>query len=146
MTTEFPVKLAITLTPLLSKTPPWVLISVPGLVHRVELWETRRLELEFTASSGWIEVVFYNKPETDNTMAVIVDKIEFFGISDPKFVWAGVYTPRYPEPWYSQQNPKPAVQLYQKNHLGWNGTWRLDFELPVFTWMHRVQNLGWIYQ
>jgi hypothetical protein len=146
MTIEFPVKLAVTLTPKLSKTPPSVLVSVPGQIRRVELWETQRIELEFTAPSGWVEVVFYNKPNTDNTMAVIVDKIEFFGISDPKFVWAGVYTPKYPEPWYSQQIPQPAARLHQKNHLGWNGTWRLDFDIPVFTWMHRVQNLGWIYQ
>ena len=146
MATEFPVKLAVTLIPKLSKTPPSVLVSVPGQVCRVELWETQRIELEFTAPLGWVEIVFYNKPDLDNTMAVIVDKIEFFGISDPKFVWAGVYTPKYPEPWYSQQTPQPAVHLHQKNHLGWNGTWRLDFEIPVFTWMHRVQNLGWIYQ
>jgi hypothetical protein len=146
MITEFPVKLAITLTPKLYQTPPSVLVSVPGAVHRVELWETQRVELEFTAPSGWIELVFYNKPDTDNTMAVIIDKIEFFGISDPKFVWAGVYTPKYPEPWYSQQTLRPAAELRQQNYLGWAGTWRLDFEVPVFTWMHKIQNLGWIYQ
>lgn len=146
MDTEFPVKLAITLTPQLTKTPPWVLVNVPGQVHRIELWETQRIELEFSAATGWVEVVFYNKPSLDNTMAVIIDKIEFFGISDPKFVWAGVYTPKYPEPWLSQQTPKPAAQLHQKNYLGWNGTWRLDFDMPVFTWMHKQLNLGWIYQ
>jgi hypothetical protein len=146
MTTEFLVKLAVTLTPKMSKTPPWVLVSVPGQVHRIELWETQRIGLEFTASSGWLEIVFYNKPDTDNTMAVVIDKIEFFGISDPKFVWAGMYAPKYPEPWYSQQTPQPAAELYQQNYLGWNGSWRLDFDIPVFTWMHRIQNLGWIYQ
>jgi hypothetical protein len=146
MPTDFPVKLAVTLTPILTKIPPWVLISVPGQIRRVELWEAQRIELEFTASSGWLEVVFYNKPDTDNTMAVVVDKIEFFGIADSKFVWPGVYTPVYPEPWYSQQEPKPLAQLPQQNHLGWNGNWRLDFTVPVFTWMHRIQNLGWIYQ
>jgi hypothetical protein len=146
MTTEFPVKLAVTLTPKLTGTPPWVLVSVPGQVHRIELWETQRVELEFTALSGWLEIVFYNKPDTDNTMAVVIDKIEFFGISDPKFVWAGVYAPKYPEPWYSQQTPQPAAELCQQNYLGWNGSWRLDFDIPVFTWIHRIQNLGWIYQ
>jgi hypothetical protein len=34
-----------------------------------------------------------------------------------------------------------------KNHtyLSWNGKWTLTFDVPVFTWIHRVQNLGWIY-
>jgi hypothetical protein len=146
MATEFPVKLAVTLTPKLTKTSPYVLVSVPGHVHRIELWETKRIELEFTASVAWLEVTFYNKPDIDNTMAVIVEQVEFFGISDPKFVWAGVYTPKYPEPWYHQQIPSPAAQLHQQNYLGWNGTWRLDFEIPVFTWIHTIQNLGWIYQ
>jgi hypothetical protein len=146
MPTDFPVKLVVTLTPVLTKIPPWILISVPGQIRRVELWETQRIELEFTASSGWLEVVFYNKPDTDNTMAVVVDKIEFFGISDSKFVWTGVYTPVYPEPWYSQQVPKPLAQLPRQNYLGWNGTWRLDFTVPVFSWIHQIQNLGWVYQ
>lgn len=146
MTTEFPVKLAVTLTPKLTKTPPWVLVSVPGQMHRHELWETKRIELEFSASTAWLEIVFYNKPELDHDMAVIVDQVEFFGISDPRFVWAGTYAPKYPEPWYSQQIQKPPDLLPQQSYMGWNGTWRLDFEVPVFTWIHRIQNLGWIYQ
>jgi len=138
-------KAAITLTPKLEKVPPDVFVSVPGHVVRKTLWETTRIELEFDAPVGWLEVVFMNKPELDHDMAVIVDKIEFFGISDPRFVWAGVYTPRYPEPWYSQQVEKPQPQLPQQNYMGWNGTWRLDFTVPVFTWMHKTMNLGWIY-
>ena len=87
-----------------------------------------------------------NKPELDHNMAVIVDSVEFFGITDPKFVWAGTYTPNYPEPWYSEQIEKPLAQLPQQNYMGWNGIWRLDFSVPVFTWMHQTMNLGWIYQ
>jgi hypothetical protein len=139
-------KVAITLTPKHSGVPPEVFVSVPGQVIRNTLWETKRIELEFDAPFGWLEVVFMNKPELDHDMAVIVDSVEFFGISDPRFVWAGVYTPRYPEPWYSQQKEKPLKQLPQQNYLGWNGCWRLDFTIPVFTWMHQMLNLGWIYQ
>lgn len=140
-------KVAVTLTPRLasSRSAPEVFVSVPGYVTRHELWETTRIELEFDALVGWLEVVFMNKPELDHNMAVIVDQVEFFGISDPQFVWAGVYTPRYPEPWYSEQQIKPEPHLTQQNYLGWNGTWRLDFDVPVFTWMHRTLNLGWIY-
>lgn len=146
MTTEHLVKLAVTLTPKYSKTEPQVLIAVPGKVFRYTLSKQQRIELEFTASSGWLEVIFFNKPELDHDMAVVVDSLEFFGITDPKFVWQGAYCPKYPEPWYSQQTVKPEPVLPGNNYLGWNGNWKLNFSVPVFTWMHRVQNLGWIYQ
>lgn len=139
-------KIAVTLTPKLDNIAPEVFVSVPGRVVSETLWHSKFVELEFDAAAGWIEIVFMNKPELDHNMAVIVDKVEFFGISDPKFVWAGVYTPKYPEPWYSQQTEKPPAQLPGQNYLGWNGTWRLDFTVPVFTWMHKTMSLGWIYQ
>lgn len=146
MAIEYLVKTAVTLTPKYSNAAPDVLIAVPGQIMRKTLSKTQRFDLEFSASSGWIEVIFFNKPELDHDMAVIVDSVEFFGISDPKFVWQGVYSPRYPEPWYSQQPTKPDPSLPGSNYMGWNGTWRLDFSVPVFTWMHQIQGLGWIYQ
>jgi len=139
-------KIAVTLTPVYDKITPEVFLSVPGYTTREILSSTKTIQLEFNAPVGWLEVVFMNKPELDHNMAVSVDKIEFFGISDPRFVWAGVYTPKYPEPWYSQQIEKPPASLPQQNYMGWNGKWRLDFSVPVFTWMHKTMNLGWIYQ
>ena len=65
-------------------------------------------------------------------------------IQDPKFAWAGIYRPEYPEPWASEQT-NLATELSSHTYLGWNGTWRLTFGVPVFTWIHQVQNLGWIY-
>jgi hypothetical protein len=139
-------KVAITLTPKLGAVVPDVIVSVPGYSVHETLWKTKQIDLEFEDEIGWLEVVFVNKPASDADMAVIIDKIEFFGISDPKFVWAGIYTPDYPEPWYSQQIEKPPAKLLQQNYMGWNGRWRLDFSVPVFTWMHKTLNLGWIYQ
>jgi hypothetical protein len=147
MATEYPiVKLAVTLTPVFDKIAPDVLISVPGQIIRKTLGDTQRFELEFAAPWGWLEVVFLNKPELDNSMSVSIDTVEFFGISDPKFAWKGVYTPIYPEPWYSEQLIKPEKELPGATYLGWNGAWRLNFTVPVFIWMHQVQDLGWIYQ
>ncbi len=139
-------KVAVTLRPVCSKLAPEVFVSVPGHVVRETLWKTKKVELEFNAPVGWLEIVFMNKSDSDPDLAVIIDQVEFFGIADPKFVWAGVYTPKYPEPWYSQQIEKPPACLHQQNYLGWNGHWRLDFTVPVFTWMHQTLDLGWIYQ
>jgi hypothetical protein len=60
--------------------------------------------------------------------------VSFFGITDPKFAWAGMYQ--------TQHSSNAVSQTY----LSWNGTWTLRFDVPVFTWMHHVQGLGWIYQ
>jgi hypothetical protein len=146
MATEYLVQMAVTLTPKIGTAAPRVRVSIPGNSVTHVLHQTEKIQLEFVASSGWVEINFCNKPELDHNMAVIIDRIEFFGISNPKFVWRGVYFPEYPEPWYSQQIPAPAPTLPACNYLGWNGCWRLDFDVPVFTWMHQVQDLGWIYQ
>jgi hypothetical protein len=145
MATDHRVKLAVLLTPVTGLAPPEVLISVPGQTVQTALVRPERFEFNFAANTGWIQIQMINKAPTDQHTAVIIDKIEFFGISDPKFVWMGTYTPDYPEPWYSQQQPPPQPQLTNVTYMGWNGAWRLDFDIPVFSWIHQVQNLGWIH-
>lgn len=139
-------KIAVTLTPVVDQVAPMVTVSVPGQTISIILSTTQCIELEFDSTMGWLEVEFMSKPDNDYIMAVIVDKIEFFSISDPRFAWAGVYTPDYPEPWFSQQAIPPQAHLPGQTYLGWNGVWRLDFTVPVFTWMHQQLNLGWLYQ
>lgn len=147
MTTEYPVQMAVTLTPKIGTVVPKIRISVPGYCATYVLHQTEKIQLNFVAATvGWLHIELFNKPELDHDMAVIVDSIEFFGISDPKFVWRGLYSPEYPEPWYSQQFPVPLPTLSACDYLGWNGSWHLDFDVPVFTWMHQIQDLGWIYQ
>ena len=42
---------------------------------------------------------------------------------------------------YPDKNPV----LQPHTYLGWNGRWVLEFETPVFTWIHRLEDLGWLY-
>lgn len=96
-------------------------------------------------------VEFLNKFNTDTDInagkdkSVIVNQVTFNNITDPKFAWAGEYCPDYPEPWYSEQQVKPETTLKSCTYLGWNGKWTLTFSMPVFTWIHKIQDLGWIY-
>lgn len=96
--------------------------------------------------SLWVE--FTNKKDSDTQghldKAVIVESIIFNDIFDPQFVWNGGYTPIYPEPWASEQSDLQPV-LKSHTYLGWNGKWALTFDIPIFTWIHKTQNLGWIY-
>ena len=82
---------------------------------------------------------------TGISKAVNIDRIIFNNIEDNRFIWAGEYCPEYPEPWYSEQTVKPDSLLKNHTYLSWNGKWTLTFTVPVFTWIHQLQNLGWIY-
>ena len=145
MATEYQVKLAVTLRPIVGDSAPEIVISVPDHKIQTILHDSTKFELEFVGPSGWLQIQLVNKASTDPHTAVIIDQIEFFGIQDPKFIWHGQYRPEYPEPWFSQQQPPPPPILTNITHLGWNGVWQLDFDVPVFSWIHRVQNLGWVY-
>jgi hypothetical protein len=102
-------------------------------------------------NTATLTVELLNKTDVDTVpdkgldKAVIIESVSFFDIADDRFVWAGEYCPEYPEPWYSEQTVQPAPLLKSHTYLSWNGKWTLTFDLPVFTWIHRVQNLGWIY-
>lgn len=72
--------------------------------------------------------------------AIIIEDIRINGISDQKFIWAGIYRPAYP----AHYDPKVA-ELTNIPYLGFNGTWKLDIPAPLFTWIHQIQGLGWIY-
>lgn len=145
MDTEYPVNVSVTLEPV---GQPWIKIQV--LEHTVTqcLTHSKKFVFDVLAPRGQclIAVEHIDKQPDDPDTAVIVRSVEFFGICDPKFVWNGVYRPRYPEPWFSQQNPSPADSLPGANYLGWNGQWSLRFDVPVFSWMHQTLNLGWLYQ
>lgn len=99
---------------------------------------------ELVAGAHVLEIEHKNKHPHDATTALIINSIEFNNIASPKFIWRGIYTPNYPEPWASEQT-NLAMKITNTNYLGWNGVWRLEFTAPIFTWIHQVEDLGWIY-
>ena len=94
----------------------------------------------------WVKLE--SKTNADTTLtedqAIEISAVTVEGISADRFIWRGVYTPEYPEPWASQQ-AELSPEITNTNYLGWNGIWRLRFSVPVFRWIHEVEHLGWIY-
>jgi hypothetical protein len=80
----------------------------------------------------------------DLDTAIIISEVKLNGITDPKFAWSGIYRPDYPD-YYLSQNPNLKTELSAHNYLGWNGSWTLDLSLPIYTWIHKTLDLGWIY-
>lgn len=143
MTTDYQVKLQITLEPV---GCPYITVVVGEQTFVEQLIKTTEFNFEFVANTrSKISVTHRDKLPNDPSTAVIIKQLSFFGIHDPKFAWAGEYRPQYPEPWYSLQSIKPKEVLASHPYLGWNGTWTLEFDVPVFTWIHQIQNHGWIY-
>jgi hypothetical protein len=88
-----------------------------------------------------LSIEHYDKAELDPNTALIIEQIKFNGISSPRFVYRGIYTPNYPKHLLDSN----AGLTLQQNYLSWNGIWHLDFTLPIYTWIHKVEDLGWIY-
>jgi hypothetical protein len=135
------VNVEIELQPVYHEEPPDIRVGVNDFMTPWILDTTRKFSFKFYAESQSIlQVEFVNKRPGDTVVgknldkAVIVKSVSFFDITDPKFAWAGMYQ--------TQHSSNAVSQTY----LSWNGTWTLRFDVPVFTWMHHVQGLGWIYQ
>lgn len=150
--TSFDVEMTVVLQPRWHQDPPLIRLGVNNDLCEVALEQSTVFDIKFTTPPGSCQfsIELLNKKDSDTVpeknldKAVIVERIGFFGINDPRFVWAGEYRPQYPEPWASQQTDLEPV-LKSHTYLGWNGKWTLTFDVPVFTWMHKIQNLGWIY-
>lgn len=137
MATE--IKLGILLTPV---SCPRVKIKINGETKTdLQITEPITFDIVFDAENHAIlEIEHYGKRDNDPNTAVIIENISFFGMSDSRFIWAGVYYPAYPEHY---ENKKPEISGL--GYLGWNGVYRLEFDVPVFTWIHRTLNMGWLY-
>ena len=121
-------------------------IGAPDYVIRLDGHiATTRITKDLSKGSHVLEIEHKNKDESDPYTALIIKSITFNDITNPKFVWRGIYTPDYPLTWYNEQLVKPPQELTNHNYLGWNGVWVLEFTAPIFTWIHQVENLGWIY-
>lgn len=84
-------------------------------------------------------------PDQNLDMTVIINSVRIGGIALPRFVWISEYTPVYPEPWFSEQDTTPDPVIKGASTLGHNGRWQINFDSPVFPWIHKVEQMGWIW-
>lgn len=155
MAMEHDISLAVTLRPVWHQEPPLIEISCGENVQTVNLDQPHTFNFDYRgAGLQTLRIKFLNKKDSDTILShgldkyVVIEQVSFFGISDPRFIWIGEYRPLYPEPWASQQREAgnaPSEILNNTNTLTWNGEWKLEFCSPVFTWIHKLQKLGWIY-
>lgn len=87
----------------------------------------------------------YKPYPADTDMAVLLHQVTVQHLPD-NFVYVGRYVPQYPEPWRSEQlfQGSPLPDQLMSDYLGWNGDWQLNFSTPIYPWIHRSLNLGWL--
>lgn len=148
----YEIDLSITLEPSFCNRWPEVRVGIDHItLYSGELSETQTIRFSGVLDEGkhslWLD--YTGKTNADTTksadQAVTIRRIEIEGLSADRFIWRGVYRPRYPEPWASKQE-NLAETMTNMTYLGFNGVWRLDFDMPVFTWIHEVEHLGWLYR
>ena len=140
--------------------PPVAEILINGeSQYRSEITGTEKeptvieFEKEFTEGEKYNLVISRSGKDTKQTVVnaeggiekdqlLHIKSIEIDEIDIGSLVYEGVYTPEYPEPWYSQQisaGNTPEKSFKNVTTIGHNGTWTLAFESPFYMWL--LENL-----
>ncbi len=150
MDTTYQTEVTVTLEPHYKTVVPHTFVKLDDVHHYIALTDTKTITFDLTLDVGHhqLSVWFENKENSDSTTAVEIKDITFQGLTLNRVKWAGNYTPVYPEPWATEQRQQgitlPEV-IPAGHYLGWLGTYTLDFTVPTFTWLHQIENLGWLY-
>lgn len=126
---------------------PIITYGVDDSINTITVDESMFLQFDLDLNQG--EHVFFiefmNKTNETPDMAVEILAVTIEGMTLDRFKWAGLYYPKYPEPWASMQTEVLPSVRSASTYLGWNGRWELAFSAPIFQWIHKLENLGWIY-
>jgi hypothetical protein len=87
----------------------------------------------------------YNISKKEKDMHIKIKHIGFQDIED-NFHYFSKYKPEYPTEWLQKQNEigKEWTETILSDHMGWNGIYYIDFETPIYKWIHKKLNLGWL--
>jgi hypothetical protein len=154
MTTKYHTHIELEVLPTYHQEPPTIAYGIDDvIIDQIVLNQSCVLKFNNDLLPGThsVFVDFLNKSNADCVLDqgldkfIVIGNITVNGICSPKFNWAATYKPKYPEPWHSQQTPPPPAVQQGISCLGWNGRWLLNFSTPVFTWIHQLESMGWIW-
>ena len=128
------------------QTHPDISYGVDELTNTLTITQpvTLKFDVNLTEGNHKFCMQFLNKTNDTPDMAVEIESATFEGMTYDRFKWASRYYPIYPEPWASEQQHLEQM-IPSATYLGWNGYYEIPFTVPIFTWIHQTENLGWIY-
>lgn len=124
------------------------IVSVDGKkIQDIELigkTDAHEIEFELGMDDGdhtlTVEHTYSESPQS----ALVISKIEIDEIDLGVLTYQGVYTPTYPEPWYSDEvtagrPPKQNIGAGADGSaclfMGWEGRYDLKFSTPLYEWL-----------
>lgn len=113
---------------------PDITVTCNGQTYDCVLLNPTWFNFNYNGHAGTerLTVEHKNRKPSDGVTAVIVKNVKFNDIDHASHVYQGLYYPN-------------NMDQRQTNYIDWNGIWVLDYTVPVYTWMHNTQGLGWIY-
>jgi len=114
--------------------------TVISFSHQCEENKEHRLILH-RQGKGKNQTVVENG-EIQKDQLLHIESIEIDEIDIGSLVYEGVYEPRYPEPWLTQQRELGKEQpesLKNVTCMGHDGKWTFKFESPFYMWL--LENL-----
>ena len=140
----------ICLKPVWWKTKPEITYGINDItINTVSFGNSMSLRLAFPLTPGPHRLWFtfnnkdYNESRQDQglDMAVQIESVSVEGMTLDRFKWAANYYPDYPVDY-----PDKQTVIASATYLGWNGRWVLPFTTPIYTSIHQLENLGWLYE
>ena len=90
------------------------------------------------SGKGKNQTVINDKGDILKDQLLHIKSIEIDEIDIGALIYEGIYTPRYPEPWTTQQR-EAGIELRHsfKNvtQIGHDGEWKLAFSSPFYMWL-----------
>ena len=106
--------------------------------------EGKEIEFDVSADDGPHTLTVDHTFSESSSCALVIDKIEIDEIDIGILAYNGVYTPTYPEPWYSDEvaASRPPKETIGKGEdgsacmfMGWEGKYELPFSTPLYEWL-----------
>jgi len=94
------------------------------------------------SGKGKNQTVLNDKREIIKDQLLHIKSIEIDEIDIGPLVYEGVYTPKYPEPWATQQRESGndlKDSFKNVTQMGFNGAWKFTFSSPFYMWL--LENL-----
>lgn len=81
----------------------------------------------------------------DPNISIEVRSLKLQNLPDEFNIYS-FYRPMYPKHWVEENLAlgKRLDPVIHSNCIGWCGQWWIDFETPIYAWIHKRLNLGWL--
>lgn len=102
-----------------------------------------KISRPLTAGPHTVDIILYNKLKNNLELGVIIDYIKVEKFKSLNFFSTCKFFPNYYRNNLLDEHQKN--EWFSTNNITQNGKFQFAFNVPIFEWIHRTENLGWIF-